>query len=144
MKRKYCKECGTTLKAPFGKDFCSSHCYQKDYRRKYKKTPKGRYNMAKKECTRKRCVGKAHKEFKLTLEEYTSLTKDDTCHYCKGNLNSTGLALDRLDNKKPYTIDNCVPCCAKCNNLRGDYLTPEEMKRVVKLLKRVRGGHVWS
>lgn len=44
------------------------------------------------------------------------LTK--TCHYC-GETDWMKLGCDRIDNSKPHTQDNCVPCCFECNRKRG-------------------------
>lgn len=53
------------------------------------------------------------------------------CHYCSiepnqiyqrkgyyGHIVYNGI--DRVDNNKGYTIDNCVPCCKKCNYGKRD------------------------
>lgn len=36
------------------------------------------------------------------------------CHYC-GEPDWTKLGCDRIDNDKPHTPDNVVPCCYHCN-----------------------------
>lgn len=36
------------------------------------------------------------------------------CHYC-GDADWHNLGCDRVDNNKPHTEDNVVPCCYKCN-----------------------------
>ncbi len=33
--------------------------------------------------------------------------------------------IDRLDNEKGYTPDNCVPCCKACNYAKSDRSVPE-------------------
>ena len=33
--------------------------------------------------------------------------------------------IDRIDNSKGYTADNCVPCCKMCNRLKAAYSYPE-------------------
>lgn len=40
------------------------------------------------------------------------------CHYC-GKSDWTELGCDRIDNDKPHTPDNVVPCCKTCNLKRG-------------------------
>jgi hypothetical protein len=63
--------------------------------------------------------------FDLTKEEFMNLTQEN-CYYCdikphrvqkkepdNGSFIYNGI--DRLDNTKGYTIDNCVPCCSICN-----------------------------
>lgn len=50
------------------------------------------------------------------------------CYYC-GNANWKDLGVDRIDNTKGHTPDNCVPCCQKCNSSRGNRKTSEEYKK---------------
>lgn len=39
------------------------------------------------------------------------------CHYCNQRDGLNGI--DRFDNEQGYTKKNCVPCCAKCNIMKG-------------------------
>lgn len=71
----------------------------------------------------------------------TNLTRDfviialtKPCVYC--GYPSTGL--DRLDNTKGHTEDNCVPCCKECNNARMDNFSYEEMKILGKTIKEIK------
>lgn len=61
----------------------------------------------------------------LTYEEYYELVKDWTCHYDRAPL--SGYGLDRKDSGGPYSFENCVPCCARCNYTKSDKLSYEEM-----------------
>lgn len=98
----------------------------------YQKTVKGRYNFSKQK------TKKQNKEFTLTLEQYEQLLSKP-CHYDGVSLfGEYGVGLDRIDNKKGYTLENVLPCCGTCNKIRGDNLTVEEMKAVAKLLKDIR------
>lgn len=67
--------------------------------------------------------------FDLLLEEFQFLTSSD-CHYCgakpnhKHKLkNAHGFyiynGVDRVDNTSGYNVENCVPCCRKCNTTKG-------------------------
>ena len=38
------------------------------------------------------------------------------CFYCNDNVK---IGIDRVDSSKGYTIDNVVPCCSKCNWMKG-------------------------
>lgn len=40
------------------------------------------------------------------------------CHYC-GETDWTKLGVNRIDNSKPHTPDNCEPCCGRCNKRLG-------------------------
>jgi len=42
--------------------------------------------------------------------------------------------VDRVDNTKGYTKENCVPCCKICNRLKSD-LTKEEFEEYQKRVK---------
>jgi hypothetical protein len=83
----------------------------------------------------------------LTLNEYIGLVKPSICHWCDGPLSCTeyfvknnpdacrAYCIDRLDNSVGYTLENCVPCCSKCNYDRGS-LDVEEWTAVVNVRKR--------
>lgn len=71
-------------------------------------------------------------EFDLTIQEFVELTSA-RCVYCGhepsqrwSNSKDTrkGLyvynGIDRVDNKKDYTLDNCVSCCKRCNSSKLD------------------------
>lgn len=69
-------------------------------------------------------------EFNLSTDQFKKLI-DQHCFYCnkkpqqvtgkKRKANGVYVAngIDRLDSKKGYTITNCVPCCKKCNWMKG-------------------------
>lgn len=40
------------------------------------------------------------------------------CHWC-GETDWTKLGCDRIDNSKPHTPDNVLPCCEECNTKRN-------------------------
>lgn len=73
----------------------------------------------------------AHKrdlKLEITQSDFKEIAQKD-CHYCgaspqkreisgvKGYIKANGL--DRVDNDRGYIIDNIVPCCKKCNFLKG-------------------------
>ena len=53
----------------------------------------------------------------LTLEHIQEALHQD-CTYCGDN--TTLMTLDRIDNTIGHTIDNVLPCCYRCNNIRGN------------------------
>lgn len=67
-----------------------------------------------------------NKEWTLSKEDFASL-RQQVCTYCQGPLPELGVGLDRLDNRRGYTLANVVPCCTDCNLVRGDRLTHLEM-----------------
>ncbi len=59
--------------------------------------------------------------FELSPEEGLTLF-GQPCFYCKEPSTPTALmGIDRSDNEKGYTIENCVPCCAACNAIKFVY-----------------------
>lgn len=61
-----------------------------------------------------------------------SILKD--CSYC--GFPATGL--DRKDNTKGHTRENCVPCCWECNTARMDNFSHEEMKIIGQAIREVK------
>jgi hypothetical protein len=109
----------------------------KDYRVSKKSDIVQRYYRGKGEVKRR------DRNFSITLEEYRNIMTN-VCHYCD-NIVNTGLALDRKDNNKDYTIDNVVVCCNRCNTLKRDLLSYEEMLKLVTMLKQSRNNNnIWS
>lgn len=54
----------------------------------------------------------------LTEEQHIEFLKKP-CDYCGGPLPETQIGLDRVDNQKGYELGNVVPCCTKCNFIKG-------------------------
>ena len=126
------------------KQFCSRKCYKnnvhvkakyadrtKVYLKKYNLTIERKYTQLQAKCK--------HKNYKLdiTLDKYKSLIKDG-CFYCSSTLDKTGVSLDRLNNDNGYTVDNVVPCCGNCNQIRNKHLTHEEMIVAMKAVLQFR------
>lgn len=103
------------------------------------------YNVLKKRANRRGI------HFNLTYEQFFELYKVPDCHYCGGSLNrkqstegysrklytkgSSEYSLDRKDNSKGYTLENCVPCCPKCNFTKRDHLSYGEMVIISEIRK---------
>ena len=81
--------------------------------------------------------------WELTRAEYEEL-RSRPCFYCGGDLPPAGVGLDRKDSNEGYILSNVLPCCGPCNALRQDLLTIEETKKLVALLKQIRGGGPWN
>jgi hypothetical protein len=93
--------------------------------RRLNATPKGRYRVFKFQSLNTRKIS-----FTLTLEEYEKIIVEP-CYYCAYELGEPvkiAGGLDRIDNSKGYEPGNVVSCCAACNIMRGDNLTPEETR----------------
>lgn len=86
-------------------------------------------------------------EFKLTKEEFRTLTSSN-CFYCNiephqkvqqntYNGQYTYNGIDRVDNKLGYTIDNVVPCCGVCNQLKGSLDTKIFIEKIKLIYENV-------
>lgn len=98
----------------------------KEKQKKYYKTPKGRaigllcnYNAKDKKYNRGECT--------LTTEWIIDNIFSSKCVYC-GEDDWRELGCDRIDNDKPHTPDNVVPCCYSCNCKKGT-MSYEEFKK---------------
>lgn len=92
----------------------------------------------------KRSAIKRKHEFLFTEKEFKEIVSK-TCFYCgieplqkaskwdrhmtRGEFYYNGI--DRLDNNKGYTKDNCVTCCKTCNFLKKE-LSYEEFLQAIK------------
>lgn len=88
------------------------------------------------------------KEFKLSFEEFNSLVKQD-CYYCgsspvfperfKTEFKNRDIVyfngIDRINSNIGYQLDNCVPCCTKCNSMKSDLEVKDFLKHVNKIYK---------
>lgn len=90
--------------------------YYKEYQKQYRQTPFGRasylvnnYNQSDKKYNRGRGD--------LTSEWIVENIFTKPCHYC-GETDWSKIGCDRIDNSKPHTEDNVVPCCEECNRKR--------------------------
>jgi len=62
-----------------------------------------------------------NKYFNLTLKDFEKITSSK-CKYCgKFSNENNYCGIDRLDNKIGYILENCVPCCDKCNRFKYIY-----------------------
>lgn len=62
------------------------------------------------------------------------------CIYC-GETDWRKLGCDRIDNTKPHTKDNVVCACARCNKLRSNKFTVDEMIQIGAVIKRIENKH---
>ena len=85
-----------------------------------------------------------YKSQHLTLSQYNDLSKE-SCHYCgtlpanltkyriKENVLYNGL--DRVDNNKPYSLDNTVPCCKICNSMKSNLTESEFLSHIRRIFE---------
>lgn len=82
-------------------------------------------------------------------DEFLLDLMEKTCYYCDAppsNCVRYGVrtwmynGIDRADNTKGYTFENCVPCCQKCNRAKSVMSQSE----FIDLIKRIYEKHVVS
>lgn len=73
----------------------------------------------------------------LTKDQFLSIVREN-CHYCGYPLEDYGHGLDRMDNAKGYSLDNVVPCCNRCNRVKAEYFTYDEMIEVGRTITTIR------
>lgn len=98
----------------------------------YRRTTKGRFNQSVNNAKSRGIL------WELTLEEFSQLIKNN-CDYCNDPLPTASSGLDRKNNDLSYTLQNVVPCCYRCNTMKGKYLTYEEMKLIWNMRKSING-----
>lgn len=58
--------------------------------------------------------------FNLTEKEYNKII-ERPCNYCGLPSKDKQMGIDRIDSKKGYELNNCVPCCMTCNIMKNEY-----------------------
>ena len=66
---------------------------------------------------------------------YCQIVVDNECHYCWGPLPLTGPGLDRIDSNERHFCYNVVPCCERCNSIKLDHLSYEQMMMLAPTLR---------
>lgn len=86
-------------------------------------------------------------EFKLTKEEARAFFEGN-CHYCGipptatyTHVNLSGVyawnGIDRMDSASPYTPENCVSCCTRCNWAKGTMSVGEFTEWIARVYRHL-------
>ena len=122
----------------YSRKYYSKHCEEKKRTvHAYDKTDIARYGRLKSNAK------KRGTEFTLDKLDFIIWFqgKDKVCYYCGIGLNTNGnretqISVDRKDNSIGYTLDNIELCCQRCNTIKGNVFTAEEMIEIAdKYLK---------
>lgn len=82
--------------------------------------------------------------WELSDNDFTRLTSGD-CHWCGRPPSNTYKSkrsefrysgIDRVDNLKGYTVENTVPCCRMCNQMKLHYSVQEFLNAVKRIFSR--------
>lgn len=94
-------------------------------------------------------VGRAKYPVSITYEQFVEFAKIKHCHYCDDEIfwkeyrtdktpGGTGSNLDRKDSSLPYSFDNIVVCCGRCNYAKNDHFTYEEWMQLGAVIRSWR------
>ena len=112
--------------------------YRKKYKKrlalnksKYNKTLKGRY-LAYRHGAKQRNI-----KWNLSLEEFQIFWKKP-CYYCNASITTIGL--DRINSNKKigYIINNVVPCCETCNDMKCQLSIEDFTAHCNKVVKNMK------
>lgn len=124
-----------------GLDLWCKTCTKK-HGEQYRKTPKGIYTNLK-----GRITHREKRELCFTSDEFVEWynSQDKICVYCglteeefikafqpHYKRKMKRLTVDRKNNDEGYTLDNIVLACHRCNSIKSDWFTYEEMKEIAK------------
>ena len=116
----------------------------KDKIRNYNLTSKGVYNRLK-------ATAKSRNIYiNITEEAFINWynNQDKKCYYCnrtleelkqdirEENKHKDKMSIDRKNNNEGYILENMVLACTRCNIVKGNYFTEQEMLRIGKTLYR--------
>lgn len=99
-------------------------------KKEYDKTDKGIYNRYKGDCKRRNRLVRGI-IMDLTFEQFSKII-NKPCSYCN-KPNSRGV--DRIDSNKSYTMENCIPCCKICNQMKSDMTIQEFKEHISSIYK---------
>lgn len=91
-----------------------------------KRSPKGKFTNYKSSAKKRNLT------FDLTMDEFMSFWQGN-CNYCGDQIATVGI--DRVDSDIGYTLDNCVPCCKRCNEIKMAHSVEETNMHMLKMLK---------
>jgi len=104
----------------------SCGCYHKIRTRSLFKKPPEETGLGRVFSTYKKSAREKGRDFELTKDQFGYLILEH-CSYCgsvpvnKRNVHGHDFfyqGIDRVDNDKGYTLENCVPCCMICNKMK--------------------------
>lgn len=102
------------------------HAIHLEKKRQYSKQPNYRYLAYRKTAIVRNIT------FNLSFDEFLTFW-NKTCHYCGKQID--GIGIDRVDNTVGYKIENCVPCCTKCNTYKMQDSTSDFFSHIKQIYK---------
>ncbi len=88
-------------------------------------TARTRYSTAR-ASARKRKI-----EFALSFEEFSTIVSQPCTYGPPATAPEIRVGIDRKDNSKGYETGNCVPCCARHNQIKSDVFSHADMLDII-------------
>ena len=93
------------------------------------------------------------RKFDIDFDDFKKITKQN-CYYCNAEPSQIGRfkqcngyyiynGLDRINNDKGYTLENCVPCCKKCNYAKRDFSRADFYDLIYKIYKTAKNRGIY-
>ena len=80
------------------------------------------------------CAKKRNLKWDLDFKTFKKLFQGN-CYYC-GKKKAEGI--DRVDNLKGYSLENCVPCCYKCNHMKWNLSIEDFINHCQKIVNHCK------
>jgi hypothetical protein len=136
-------ECGDANHKTVWFGACQSCSQAKPKPSRRKRPYEALYNaLIGKAARRDRSAKAARHEVLFTYEDFLLLTQEKQCHYCGSpviwqeySVRGGASNLDRKDNRLPYTMENVVVCCKRCNIGKNRFFSYEEWKQIGVLIR---------
>lgn len=107
--------------------YLKNHKKALETRRKTMLTPKGRLRSIKSSANTRKI------KFLLSDKEALDIM-NNPCFYCGDTI---PVGIDRIDSKKDYSKENCVPCCSTCNYMKKDFIQSDFILQCKKIAQHV-------
>ncbi len=125
--------------------------------RRHQRLPRGEAGFKLALIHYKNGARRGNREWHLTNQSFREMVTSP-CFYCQSSLENkitsgkqvtpearewstfiyTGI--DRMDSRKGYSVDNCVPCCSTCNFMKRHL----EISEFYKILRRIIKHQPWK
>lgn len=106
---------------------------KKKWAKEYKQTPIAKFKMYKNNAKA------GNIPFGLTFEQFVDNFWQKPDYYTGLPIETIGI--DRVDNTKGYSLDNCVPCSEWANKAKLDYSCDEFINQCIKITNRFNVEH---
>jgi len=124
----YCKKCELVQIQEYYAKNPTKMVKHKEQNKQYYKSIRGKYLKYKRDA-RMRDL-----KFSLKEGEFAAIISQP-CYYC-GELQENFNGVDRVNNKKGYIKENCVPCCKICNIMKHAQTKEEFIMKCEKIVEK--------